>query len=240
MIRPLFSFYGSKWRTAPHYPPPKHDLIIEPFAGSAGYSCRYPYKNVLLVERDPTIAALWRYLIAAQAVDIRALPSKINKEDLATLPNGPRALIGFWLNKGAATPRVSLSAWGRNSKYADQFWGDKIKERVAATVEKINHWRIIEGDYQAAPRFAIASWFIDPPYRIMGRHYKHGAAGIDYDHLGQWCRSLSGGVVVCENNNAAWLPFKPFITAKANAKTKKSFESIWTNFQPKQQGSTYE
>jgi hypothetical protein len=40
-VRPFFSFFGSKWRVAPHYPAPERDLIIEPFAGSAGYSLRH-------------------------------------------------------------------------------------------------------------------------------------------------------------------------------------------------------
>jgi hypothetical protein len=32
-LRPFFSFYGGKWRIARHYPTPKYDIIIEPFAG---------------------------------------------------------------------------------------------------------------------------------------------------------------------------------------------------------------
>ncbi len=60
MIRPFFSYFGAKWRLAPRYPAPAHRTIVEPFAGSAGYACRYPDHRVILVERDPVIAALLR------------------------------------------------------------------------------------------------------------------------------------------------------------------------------------
>jgi len=58
-VRSFFYFYGGKWLAAPRYPAPRYDTIIEPFAGSAGYSLRYPDKRVVLVERDPKIAATW-------------------------------------------------------------------------------------------------------------------------------------------------------------------------------------
>ena len=47
-LKPFFSYFGGKWRTAKHYPGPSRDLIIEPFAGSAGYSVRHPHKAVIL------------------------------------------------------------------------------------------------------------------------------------------------------------------------------------------------
>ena len=38
MPNPLFCYFGSKYRAAPHYPKPLYPHIIEPFAGAAGYS----------------------------------------------------------------------------------------------------------------------------------------------------------------------------------------------------------
>ena len=38
-MRPLFPFYGSKWRDAKRYGAPVFGHVVEPFAGSAGYSC---------------------------------------------------------------------------------------------------------------------------------------------------------------------------------------------------------
>src|SRR5262245_39743395 len=61
-IRPFFGYYGGKWRDAVrNYPPPYHGTIVEPFAGSAGYALRYWDKKVVLYERDPVVAAVWRY-----------------------------------------------------------------------------------------------------------------------------------------------------------------------------------
>jgi len=34
----MWSYYGSKSKVVKHYPKPKYDLIIEPFAGAAWYS----------------------------------------------------------------------------------------------------------------------------------------------------------------------------------------------------------
>ena len=69
-MKPFFQFYGGKWRAAKYYPAPKYDTIIEPFAGSAGYSLRYYKKRVILVDINPTIVTLWKYLISATPTDI--------------------------------------------------------------------------------------------------------------------------------------------------------------------------
>ena len=231
MIRPLFSFFGAKWRLAPHYPPPEHDTIVEPFAGSAGYSCRYPDKSVILVELDPVIAALWRWLIAAPSAEILALPLL---EPGCLVPAGLRAeaatLIGFWCNKAATYPRRSITGtWG--TRYPDQFWGTNIRARVARDVERIRHWKVLEGPYYIAPPIT-ATWFVDPPYvgrrlvskyrgggppltRAVGDRYRHGSRDIHFEHLGTWCKSRRGLVIACEAAGADWLPFRHFKHAKS-------------------------
>jgi hypothetical protein len=62
-VKPFFCFYGGKWRAAT----PIHTTIVEPFAGAAGYATRYPDCNIVLVERDPIIAGLWRYLVGVKS-----------------------------------------------------------------------------------------------------------------------------------------------------------------------------
>jgi hypothetical protein len=100
-------------------------------------------------------------------------------------------------------------------------------------LEAIRHWTLIEGTYDAAPSVS-ATWFIDPPYQIAGKHYRFGCEGIDYASLGMWCAARQGQVMVCENVGAAWLPFRPWRDIKASAAKhggKVSHEAIWTNDQ---------
>lgn len=237
-MRPFFSFFGSKWRSAPHYPAPRHAALVEPFAGSAGYATRYPDREVILIEKDETIAALWAYLIAARPEEIRALPLLTNDQTVDDLHcvDEAKFLIGFWINKASTVPKKSPSVWIRKNdelykKYSiDQWWGVKIRERVATQVDQIKHWRLVVGSYENAPEIE-ATWFIDPPYEKAGKHYRHKSSALDFDVLGMWCRERRGQVLVCENEGAAWLPFETFKTVKAmegRQRTGKSVEVLWT------------
>lgn len=74
-IHPLFKWFGSKWQSAPKYPPPKFDRIEEPFAGGAGYSLRYPDRQVTICETNPNLRILWPWLIdVATEAMIREIP----------------------------------------------------------------------------------------------------------------------------------------------------------------------
>ena len=230
ILRPFFSFYGGKWRVAKHYPKPGM-RIVEPFAGSAGYSLRYPDRDVLLIDKDPAIVATWRYLLAVTPSEVRALPDIQPGQDVASLnaTEDARLLIGWWCNRGGTTPKRTFSSWGRQPKYARQFWGDYARQRIAAQVEAIRHWRVMEGDYRDAPA-VDATWFIDPPYALAGKHYKCGSKSIDYADLADFCQSRLGTAIVCENTGADWLPFQHFRDSKANESKhggKVSREAIW-------------
>lgn len=214
-LKPFFSFFGGKWRAAPRYPAPKHDTIVEPFAGSAGYSVRHAEHNVILIERDPVIAELWRYLIAAQPDEIAALPLlRANDHvDQFGLAPGARSLIGFYLQKGAAAPGRSPGSWMRKAGEARfhqaQYWGPGLRDRIASQVGAIKHWRIVEGSYVDCSWDFPATWFIDPPYQVHGKHYRYSNRQIDFTALGDWCRARRGQVIVCEQVGATWLPFTP-------------------------------
>lgn len=230
-IWPFFSFYGGKWRAAPRYPEPIHSRIIEPFAGSAGYSVRYADRDIILVEKDPIIAALWRYLITATPSDIMALPLLENGQSVDDLSVRPeeRALIGFWINKGTAAPVKRAGKWMRSGINPTSFWGPEIRQRIADQVSLIKHWSLIEGDYKQAPD-CEATWFIDPPYQIAGKYYRYSSRDLDFDILGDWCRTRFGQVMVCENEGARWLPFRQHIVIKSNESNhgkSKSREVIW-------------
>lgn len=212
-LRPFLSYYGGKWMTSGRYPSPLHATVVEPFAGAAGYSTRYADRQVVLIDSNPHVAGVWEYLIRTPASEIRSLPLLAAGQSTADLPvcQEARWLIGWWVNKGVAMPNLSLSAWARDPRYASQFWGPKIRQRLALQVDRIRHWRIVCGDYREAERLDLptsATWFIDPPYQgTPGRRYPHHQ--IDYPSLAAWCKALTGQVIVCEHEGADWLPFSP-------------------------------
>lgn len=211
-LRPFFSFYGSKNRIIKHYPVPTHDLIIEPFAGSASYSLRYYQKQIILYEIDPIIAGVWSYLTSPHTTrrEILNLPSKIYKiDDFPNLIQEQKWLIGFWLNQAVSRPRKTMSKWGLSNLRPDMYWGEQIKDRIGNQIEYIKHWKIINKSYEECPNME-ATYFIDPPYKIMGKYYKFNNKYIDYKKLSEWCISRNGEVIVCENEGADWLPFRPF------------------------------
>lgn len=226
-LRPFFSYYGAKWRVSAHLPPPTHEVVVEPFAGSAGYSTRHHHLAVHLVERDEVIADLWDYLIHVKAAEVERLPITLTHiDDLPPrLPSGAVSLIGFWLNHGAAAPCRKPSAWMRAGGHASSFWGEEIRHRIATQVDHIRHWSILCGDYTEAPDVE-ATWHVDPPYSTpAGRHYRHSE--VDYQHLGEWCRGRRGQVVVCEQDGALWLPFSPPIDVKSTKGTSR--EVLWVS-----------
>lgn len=206
-IKPLFPYYGSKWNIARHYPAPDVGKVIEPFAGGAGYACFYGVPEAILIDKDPIIAGLWRYLIATPAAEILALPDMLavgDHVDNYALPQEAKWLIGFWLNRGSAQPKKSRTAYSARSDRAQLNWGPRAKERIASQLERIRDWTVIEGSYEDAPDIA-ATWFVDPPYGDKGRFYRIGFA--DFAELGAWCRSRRGLMIACEGEGASWLPF---------------------------------
>lgn len=230
MLKPFWCLYGGKWRSAPRYPRPRHDTIIEPFAGAAGYATRYAHLRIVLVEADPVVAELWRWLIRASEAEVLGLPLEVptTVRDLDLAP-GPSALIGFWLNKGASAPRQSPSSWMRKGAHASSFWGREIRARIARQVGAIRHWTVIEGTYSDAPD-EEATWYVDPPYQRAGVHYRKRVS--DYAALGAWCRARRGQVIACEEAGADWLPFQRLGSFKANESRtggKRCAEVIWTN-----------
>jgi site-specific DNA-adenine methylase len=223
----MFSYYGSKSKLAHLYPEPKHDLIIEPFAGSARYSLLHWERKVILCDLSEFVVEVWRYLIQASERDILSLPeppSKVHIDEYTQLSNAERWLIGFHLCRGKAKPRKV--GHGQNGWAQD-------KQRIARDLHKIRHWRIFRHPYQAIPD-VYATWFIDPPYQMTqtrkgnSDRYPHG--GLDYAELAQWIKKRKGHVIACEGEGADYLPFSLLkeVYANTNAReVKKSLELVF-------------
>jgi site-specific DNA-adenine methylase len=139
----MFYYYGRKKQLARHYPAPLYDRIVEPFAGSAAYSLYKDNwkKEVILVERDERVAAIWEWLIEeAKPQDFVLMPElKVGESSSEFLHIVHAATkMAFHYKTIKVTPILA-----RN-------W--EISRRVMAdSVHKVKHWQIVYGDYYDAP-----------------------------------------------------------------------------------------
>lgn len=205
-LKAFFSYFGSKVGAAAKYPAPRHDLIIEPFAGAAGYSILHHEKEIQLFDASPTICGIWRFLIRATPADILSLP--LLTADVRGLSQAERDFIGFWWVRSGASPVGKPVPWMESGLYPYSFWSEKTRGRIARQVNAIKHWKIGCHPYNLLPP-CKATWFIDPPYQKEGARYPHGSRRMDYAHLAEWVRARPGQVIACESAPAAYLPFVP-------------------------------
>lgn len=214
----MFYYYGRKDRISKEYPKPKHDTIIEPFAGSAAYSMRYHDRNVILIEKDPRIASVWKYLINVTPDEILSLPLvdkgvSLNDEKYNFLTETQKNVIGLFLNPGSAQPKKSPGKFCA--------WNEKNRLRLSEDVTKVKHWRIVNDVYQVSPDI-VATWYIDPPYQGNGgQYYRFGNKNFDYDELRDWILQRRGQIIVCENSEANWMDFKPLVDIQGQKRKTK-------------------
>lgn len=220
----MFSYFGRKKRLAKYYQKPLYDTIIEPFAGSAAYSLHdnnYE-KQIILTDLDIRVFNIWKYLIEASYADIMSLPILKEGESLkniSQLTDSERVFLSYNMN----------SRGSHSSKYVLQkanSWNEAYRKKAAENVEKIKHWKIIQCSYGLLDNIC-ATWFIDPPYQVQGKIYRH--SDIDFKHLSVWCKSRLGQVIVCEQyGKADWLPFKP-LTKNKGGYNLVITEGVWYN-----------
>lgn len=225
-LRRFFPYFGTKSSHHHRYPWPRYDTIVEPFAGGAGYSHGHYQRQVVLVDLDPRVVALWRYIIGTPSDEIAALPlleigGRVDDLDVC---EGARLLISCWANP-----------IGPFRNQATEFcdWNARTRARIAEQCEHVRHWRVLDAQsYDSVEIDGRATWFVDPPYqRNHGSQYRHSARRIDFDALGAWCRSRCGQTIVCEAGDADWLPFRPLFRAQRShgQVLRTSSEVVWTS-----------
>lgn len=203
----MFKFYGAKMKLGPMYPPPTHDVIVEPFAGAAGYAVlhRAAARRVILVERDARVAALWRRLLGMSVDELLALPRPRPGD------RSDELLVAF---ASGRTTRDTPESFQVSARMAQRF--DPMLRRMAGVLDECRHFEVIEGDFADAPDVE-ATWFIDPPYqppasggrwdRTRGGRYLHSNRDLDYGALGAWSQARRGQLIVCEQEGADWMPW---------------------------------
>lgn len=219
----MWSYYGSKNRLSKYYPEPRHDIIIEPFAGAAYYSLRYFERNIILIDKNPDIISIWEYLQQCSINDIDSLPKLVKGDKIKPSDfdcTGQYNLMRFLITQGSHHGSSLVSPWG----------GLRLEsniKRIKKNLFKIKHWLILEGDYTSSPN-NLATWFIDPPYFIGGHKYPYSNKKINYGCLANWIKTRRGQVIACENTSASWMDFMPIKSQRGVQFT--TTEAIWTNY----------
>lgn len=244
LIRPqirFFPYFGSKYTLSRLYPHPKHRVIVEPFAGSAGYATRYGRSGVkvILNDLDPKIVGIWSFLIRAKAKDILKLPLLSPGQSVSDLSccEEARWLIGMWIGH-SHVPRLNPSGWFNSNPDSRMYWGSYVRRKLAEQAHCCDEWEIHQGSYEDVPFLGKATWLIDPPYQEAGKLYTKSQ--MDFPRLATWCKSRQGQVIVCENMGADWLDFHPikrvlgaFLDARRrkqkDAGHRKKVEAVWLN-----------
>lgn len=219
--RPFFPYFGSAWMKTRNgfYPCPRPgQVVVEPFAGAAGFSTFIGWPDVVLVDLDESVVMTWQYLFAATPREILSLPDIEPGQsvgDLATCEEA-RILIGWWLGRARHRPAKAGGKWLRDYPGQGRFWSSGVRERIARQLSMLKGWSIHHCDYREAPAPANAFRFVDAPYNgPAGANYRCNSRALNYCELRRWCRSHRGTVVVCEQQGADWLPFWAAGTVKA-------------------------
>ena len=232
---------------AKHYGPPRNKLVIEPFAGAAGYSTYWQHPQVKLYDIELEIVELWDYLIYCSDKDIMKLPDWIESVDqVLELPFlAEQTLITSWLSYGKRQQLKETSSLKVYKAFVDYvrdggpypfkssprglglhaMWSPGIKERIIRQKKYIKNWTVDLLDYRSVPN-VDAHWFVDPPYQSQMKAYNKDHK-IDFLALGIWCNLRNGQVDVCEQEGADWLTFRP-LYRNITHKRKRYTEMRWT------------
>ncbi len=198
---PLFKWFGSKWNASKYYPSPTGDLILEPFAGGAGYSLRHFEKKVVIAEKDPHVNSLWKWLIKeATESEIRDIPVNLTEgSDIRDfeLNLGQSLLLKAWQRTNNVGNCWTISPWGNKPGQ----WTESTRSRVASEFHLIKHWEVQDCGLELMhnnpnPEGTSNTWFIDPPYQY-NYQYKNPLP-LSYTELATVISNLRGQVICCE------------------------------------------
>lgn len=238
-IKAPISYYGGKSKIAHLYPAPQHNLVVEPFAGSAAYAWHHRrdvdgnLREVWLNDLDPRTFSIWKFLTDPAASDIVELyvPDTVEKGQKvsdfipAELP-GLQEICRAEANQGT---QGAKGVHDQITSMGAKCW--KVKRKLLEVIPEVAHWKVTNEDYRNLANIR-GTWFVDPPYNNnAGNRYRTG--GIDYEHLGWWCLNRKGQVIVCEGEEADWLPFQPFdhprVQIRSRYQKSAAREVMWTN-----------
>jgi site-specific DNA-adenine methylase len=227
----MWGYTGSKWAASVKYPEPLYETIIEPLAGSAGYSLRYADHKVILCEINPDVVTIWRMIQKNKNLE-RRLPAEIAPGTVVEEMRGIDEEVRLFLHYKTCAAHA-----GYHLKFTDRGaarW-PLDRRRVLAMAHLIKHWDVrCESFDRLEPPRGPCTWFVDPPYQQViaaGRgdyKFKHVNYGVLANHVRNVWR---GQVIVCEQEGANWLPFRPLynLSAQHYAGCKLTTEVMYYN-----------
>jgi len=195
-------------------------LLIEPFAGGAivGLTAGFERlaQHVLLVERDPNVAAVWQTIFVGQAAWLadRICHFALTKTHaLKVLQGDPtnqreRAFATILRNRvqrgGIMAAGAGLVKNGENGRGLNSRWyPDTLARRIREIAQVRERFSFIEGDgTEVIRRYADvkeAAFFVDPPYTVAARRlYQHWQ--IDHRSLFGLLSEVKGDVLLTYDN----------------------------------------
>lgn len=170
--------------------PTKPNIFVEPFAGGASVGLAVADQNlvakVILIEKDPEVAAFWRVTFGRDAHKLVAriksfAPGRRNvKKILRGDENGDfesafRCLVrNRFQFGGVMAPGAGLLREGEAEHgIASRWYADTLCDRIDALSELARRVKVVEGDGLSHLRKytsrSDAAMFIDPPYVVDGK-----------------------------------------------------------------------
>lgn len=233
-IKAPISYYGGKSKIAHLYPPPTHNLIVEPFAGSAAYSWLHRKgRSVWLNDLDSRTYSIWKFLTSPEACDIveTFVPDSVvaGQKISEIIPAELDGLVEICRAEANQGTQGAKGVHDQITSMGAKCW--KVKRKLREVIPEVANWKITNASYDDLANVE-AAWFVDPPYsNKAGARYR--TSNIDYDQLGWWVLGRRGQVICCENYGANWLPFNklehPRVSIRSRYQRANAQEVIWTN-----------
>ncbi|MBI3958306.1 MAG: DNA adenine methylase [Chloroflexi bacterium] len=168
----------------------KPNLLVEPFAGGAivGLTAAFERlaQRVLLAERDPSVAAVWKTILNADGewlaerivnfeLTPRSVDAVLERDASTTRDLAFQTILRNRVNRGGIlADGAGRVKHGENGKGLSSRWyPDTLRRRILDIVQIRERISIVEGDgiltIQENASRPDAVFFIDPPYTAAGK-----------------------------------------------------------------------